>query len=251
MEIHNQKKLLLLILDGWGIGKEASADAILAANTPFMDSLYPKYPHTTLTTFGYEVGLPEGQMGNSEVGHLNIGAGRVVYQALARINKAIDDNQLAANKTLIDTMAYAKTNQKPIHLLGLVSDGGVHSHLNHLKALVEIIEAAGVEQCYIHAFTDGRDCDPHSGAHFLADLQQFLVGKRTKIATLVGRYYAMDRDNRWERVVCILFCLHSFVFRIILAKIETILSRYYYQILRIITMIIDTTIIIIIKTKIK
>ena len=140
------KKTMLLILDGWGLGAIPEADAIRAANTPFMDSLYQKYPHTTLTTFGYEVGLPEGQMGNSEVGHTNIGAGRVVYQDLARINKAIDDNTLIDNETLQNLIAYAKNNAQPIHLLGLVSDGGVHSHINHLKALVEIIENAGAQR---------------------------------------------------------------------------------------------------------
>lgn len=193
-------KTMLLILDGWGLGKVSQADAILAAETPFMDSLSAHYPHTTLTTFGYDVGLPDGQMGNSEVGHINIGAGRVVYQELARINKAIDDDTLRENRALQHLISYAKNKQQPIHLLGLVSDGGVHSHINHLKALVDIIEKSGVETCFIHAFTDGRDCDPQSGADFLADLQGFLVGKRTKIASLIGRYYAMDRDKRWERV---------------------------------------------------
>jgi 2,3-bisphosphoglycerate-independent phosphoglycerate mutase len=196
----NTKKTMLLILDGWGIGAIPEADAIKAADTPFMDGLYKKYPHTTLTTFGYDVGLPDGQMGNSEVGHTNIGAGRVVYQELARINKAIDDNTLVENSALQGLIAYAKTNKQPVHLMGLVSDGGVHSHINHLKALVDIIENGGVEHCFIHAFTDGRDCDPQSGAIFLDDLQAFLVGKRTKIASLIGRYYAMDRDKRWERV---------------------------------------------------
>jgi 2,3-bisphosphoglycerate-independent phosphoglycerate mutase len=194
------KKLLLLILDGWGLGAVPSADAIAAANTPFMDSLYQKYPHSTLTTFGYDVGLPDGQMGNSEVGHTNIGAGRVVYQELARINKAAETNELAENQGVQDLIAYAKTHQKPVHLLGLVSDGGVHSHITHLKALVTILENAGVENVFIHAFTDGRDTDPQSGALFLDDLQAFLQQKTTRIASLIGRYYAMDRDKRWERV---------------------------------------------------
>ena len=140
----------LLILDGWGIGQVPAADALRAAHTPCMDGLFEKYPHTTLTTFGYEVGLPDGQMGNSEVGHLNLGAGRVVYQDLARINKAIDDHELQHNTALKNCIAYAKNNRQPLHLLGLVSDGGVHSHINHLKALVDIVEAAGVEQCFIH-----------------------------------------------------------------------------------------------------
>ncbi len=196
----NYKKTLLLILDGWGLGEVPQSDAIRAANTPFMDGLYQKYPNSKLTTFGYDVGLPEGQMGNSEVGHTNIGAGRVVYQELARINKAIDDDVLKDNETLKKVIEYSKKNAQPLHLLGLVSNGGVHSHINHLKALVDIIEKAGVEKCFIHAFTDGRDCDPQSGADFMDDLQVFLQGKRTKIASLIGRYYAMDRDKRWERV---------------------------------------------------
>ena len=193
-------KMMLLILDGWGIGADPAADAIRAADTPFMDSLCMRYPNSTLTTHGYAVGLPKGQMGNSEVGHLNLGAGRVVYQELARINKAIDDNELAKNDTLRRLIAYAKEYQKPIHLLGLVSDGGVHSHINHLKALIDIIEAEGVAHCFVHAFTDGRDTDPKSGTAFIGDLQHFLAHKRTQIASLVGRYYAMDRDKRWERV---------------------------------------------------
>lgn len=193
-------KVLLLILDGWGLGAVPSADAIAAANTPFMDSLYQKYPHSTLTTFGYEVGLPDGQMGNSEVGHTNIGAGRVVYQALARINKAAETAELAENQGLQNLIAYAKKQEKPVHLMGLVSDGGVHSHISHLKALIEILEKAEVEDVFIHVFTDGRDTDPQSGALFLDDLQAFLKDKNTRIASLIGRYYAMDRDNRWERV---------------------------------------------------
>jgi 2,3-bisphosphoglycerate-independent phosphoglycerate mutase len=193
-------KLLLLILDGWGLGAVPSADAIAAAKTPFMDSLYQKYPHSTLTTFGYDVGLPDGQMGNSEVGHTNIGAGRVVYQELARINKAAETTELAENQALQNLIAYAKTQEKPVHLMGLVSDGGVHSHISHLKALVEILEKEGLKNVFIHAFTDGRDTDPQSGALFLDDLQAFLKNKNTRIASLIGRYYAMDRDKRWERV---------------------------------------------------
>lgn len=193
-------KLLLLILDGWGLGAVPSADAIAAAKTPFMDNLYQKYPHSTLTTFGYDVGLPDGQMGNSEVGHTNIGAGRVVYQELARINKAAETAELTENQGVQNLIAYAKTQQKPVHLMGLVSDGGVHSHISHLKALVEILEKADLKNVFIHVFTDGRDTDPQSGALFLDDLQAFLKNKTTRIASLIGRYYAMDRDNRWERV---------------------------------------------------
>jgi 2,3-bisphosphoglycerate-independent phosphoglycerate mutase len=194
------KKAFLLILDGWGIGPKPSSDAILQANTPYMDQLMRDWPNSTLITHGEEVGLPDGQMGNSEVGHLNIGAGRIVWQELARINKAAREKELDQNKALLEAIAYAKLHGKKMHLLGLVSDGGVHSHIDHLKALINIIEASGVEQCFVHAFTDGRDCDPKSGAAFLSDLQMFLNSKHTRIATLIGRYYAMDRDKRWERI---------------------------------------------------
>lgn len=197
----SQKRAILLIMDGWGLGKVASADAIQNANVPFTRSLYSKYPNTTLTTFGELVGLPEGQMGNSEVGHLNLGAGRIVYQELQRINVAIKTGELAANKALLRALTHAKATSKPLHLLGLVSDGGVHSHINHLKALINICKDNGVQEVYIHAFTDGRDTDPKSGLGFIEDLQQHLdqtgVGS---IATVDGRYYAMDRDKRWERV---------------------------------------------------
>jgi 2,3-bisphosphoglycerate-independent phosphoglycerate mutase len=194
------KKAALLILDGWGIGPKPSADAIEQANTPFFDQLMANNPHSTLITYGEDVGLPEGQMGNSEVGHLNIGAGRVVWQELARINKAVREQELDQNQVLLDAINYAKTEGKSIHLVGLVSDGGVHSHIEHLKALVRIIETEGHEQTFIHAFTDGRDCDPRSGAGFMDDLQDFLKGRSTRIGSLVGRYYGMDRDKRWERV---------------------------------------------------
>lgn len=197
----SQKRAILLIMDGWGLGKVASADAIQNARVPFTKSLYDKYPNTTLTTFGELVGLPEGQMGNSEVGHLNLGAGRIVYQELQRINVAIRTGELAANSELLNTINYAKQNSKPLHLLGLVSDGGVHSHINQLKALINICKDNDLSDVYIHAFTDGRDTDPKSGLGFIEDLQQHL--DRTgagKIATVDGRYYAMDRDKRWERV---------------------------------------------------
>ncbi len=191
---------ILIILDGWGFGQTHSADAIAQANTPYFDGLLQKYPHATLVTYGEEVGLPEGQMGNSEVGHLNIGAGRIVYQELARINKEIRDKTLHTHPVLLNAIAYAKQNDRPLHLIGLYSDGGVHSHLTHCKALVEIAESRGLEKIFIHAFTDGRDCDPKSGLGFLEDLQQFLKGKKSVLASVVGRYYAMDRDKRWERV---------------------------------------------------
>lgn len=197
----SQKRAILLIMDGWGLGKVASADAIQNANVPFTRSLYSRYPHTTLTTFGELVGLPEGQMGNSEVGHLNLGAGRIVYQELQRINVAIKTGELATNKELLRAITHAKENSKPLHLLGLVSDGGVHSHINHLKALINICKDNGLREVYIHAFTDGRDTDPKSGLGFIEDLQQHLEQTATgKIATVDGRYYAMDRDKRWERV---------------------------------------------------
>jgi 2,3-bisphosphoglycerate-independent phosphoglycerate mutase len=196
----SNSRVLLAILDGWGIGQDASSDAISQANTPFMDHLLANYPHNELITYGEEVGLPEGQMGNSEVGHLNIGAGRVVYQELARINKEVREGTLAQNATLLEAIEYAVSNKKPFHLMGLVSDGGVHSHINHLKALVDILENAGVADIFIHAFTDGRDCDPKSGLGFIANLSDFLKGKRAKLASVIGRYFAMDRDKRWERV---------------------------------------------------
>ena len=194
------KKSFLLILDGWGLGPKHSADAIYQADTPYFDSLWANYPHSTLVTFGEDVGLPEGQMGNSEVGHLNIGAGRIVWQELARINKAVRDRELHENQALLEALDYARTAGKAVHFLGLVSDGGVHSHIEHLKALCDIATERGNEQVYIHAFTDGRDCDPKSGAGFLENLLQHIENQPVKLATIIGRYYAMDRDKRWERV---------------------------------------------------
>ena len=194
------KKVLLVIMDGWGLGQVADSDAILQANTPFVDALNQQYPHATLVTYGELVGLPDGQMGNSEVGHLNIGAGRVVYQELARINKAVRERELNQNPTLLKAIQYAKDNGKPFHIMGLVSDGGVHSHINHLKAIIDIVEEQGLKQAYIHAFTDGRDCDPKSGLGFLQEIVDYTANKATKLASVVGRYYAMDRDKRWERV---------------------------------------------------
>jgi 2,3-bisphosphoglycerate-independent phosphoglycerate mutase len=194
------KKVILIIMDGWGIGQVASADAVLAANTPFVDSLYRQYPNTTLTTCGEAVGLPEGQMGNSEVGHLNLGAGRIVYQELQRINVAIRENELDTNTQLLTAISYCLANQKPLHLMGLVSNGGVHSHIDHLKALLTICSHKGLKDVFIHAFTDGRDCDPKSGLSFIQELEKHCLKTTGKIATVNGRYYAMDRDNRWERV---------------------------------------------------
>ena len=195
-----QKKVILVIMDGWGLGKVKSSDAIQAAHTPFVNSLYEKYPNSTLTTCGEAVGLPEGQMGNSEVGHLNIGAGRIVYQELQRINVAIREGLFANNKGLLAAVYYALENGRPLHLLGLVSNGGVHSHIAHLKALLDICEDKGLKQVYIHAFTDGRDCDPKSGLDFIKELEKHINKTVGKIASVSGRYYAMDRDNRWERV---------------------------------------------------
>jgi len=195
-----QHKVILVIMDGWGIGQVEKADAIRAARTPFVDALYQRYPHTTLTTCGEAVGLPDGQMGNSEVGHLNLGAGRIVYQELQRINVAIREGEMARNPELLAAIDYAKAKGRPLHLMGLVSDGGVHSHTNHLKALVDICRDQGLSEVYIHAFTDGRDTDPRGGLDYVRDLEAHLQGSVGTIATVSGRYYAMDRDNRWERV---------------------------------------------------
>ncbi len=193
-------KVLLLILDGWGIAQDKTVSAIDAANTPFIDSLYTNYPNSKLRTDGEFVGLPEGQMGNSEVGHMNIGAGRVVYQNLARINVAIKTNELAENETLQNAFKYAKEKNVKLHFMGLISEGGVHSHSSHLKALTSLATEAGLKDIFIHGFTDGRDTDPQSGEEFIIDLENHLKSTNAKIASLVGRYYAMDRDNRWERV---------------------------------------------------
>jgi 2,3-bisphosphoglycerate-independent phosphoglycerate mutase len=195
------KKAILVIMDGWGLGKVDRADAISHAKAPFVRSLYEKYPNSTLVACGESVGLPDGQMGNSEVGHLNIGAGRIVYQELQRINVAIRDGSFSTNPVLLETIRYAKTNKKPLHLLGLVSEGGVHSHTSHLKAVLDACKSEGLlEGVYIHAFTDGRDTDPRSGYGFVKDLQLHLDQSVGKIASVSGRYYAMDRDKRWERV---------------------------------------------------
>ncbi len=187
-------------MDGWGIGQQESSDAIRHARVPFVSSLYGQYPNTTLVTYGEAVGLPEGQMGNSEVGHLNLGAGRIVNQELQRINVAIRDGSFGRNEVILKAVRGAKAAKKPLHLLGLVSDGGVHSHINHLKALVDICKKEGLDEVYIHAFTDGRDTDPKSGLGFIRELQEHLNRTTGRIATVSGRYYSMDRDKRWERV---------------------------------------------------
>lgn len=194
------KKLVLLILDGWGYGKKDKSDAAYAANTPFFDAMLAKYPNAKLEASGEAVGLPAGQMGNSEVGHMNLGAGRVVYQELGRINKAIADKSLHNNQIILDAFNYAKANNKAVHFIGLVSDGGVHAHINHLKALCDAAKEQNLEKVFVHAFLDGRDTDPNGGLNYIKSLDDHLKTSAGKIATVVGRYYAMDRDNRWERV---------------------------------------------------
>ena len=220
------KKLMLVIMDGWGLGLVPSSDAIQQAKVPFVTSLYKNYPHTTLVTCGEAVGLPEGQMGNSEVGHLNLGAGRIVYQELQRINVAIKTGELASNPTLLASIDYAKQNNKPLHLLGLVSDGGVHSHTSHLKAICDLCKAKGLSQVYIHAFTDGRDTDPKSGLGYIEDLENHLKNSAGKIATVSGRYYAMDRDKRWERVQLAYDCLVKGGGPVAASAIDSIKANY-------------------------
>ncbi len=189
-----------MILDGWGKSPDPKVSAIDNANTPFIDSLYRTYPHATLRTDGEHVGLPTGQMGNSEVGHMNLGAGRIVYQDLAKINMAIEKDTLKDEKVLIDALQYAKENNKNVHFLGLLSNGGVHAHTNHLKGFIDAANNAGIQNSYIHAFTDGRDVDPKSGKGYVEDIEKYISGTNTKLASVTGRYYAMDRDKRWERV---------------------------------------------------
>ena len=194
------KKVILMILDGWGKSPDPKVSAIDNANTPFIDSLYLNYPNASLRTDGLNVGLPEGQMGNSEVGHMNLGAGRIVYQDLAKINLAVQNKTLATEQPLVDAFAYARANNKKVHLVGLVSNGGVHSHIDHLKGLIDATEASGLDKVYIHAFTDGRDVDPKSGVLFISEIENYIKNTHVKLASIVGRYYAMDRDRRWERV---------------------------------------------------
>ncbi|PJJ84491.1 2,3-bisphosphoglycerate-independent phosphoglycerate mutase [Mucilaginibacter auburnensis] len=198
--MENTKKLALIILDGWGYGRKDQSNAILAAKTPFFNHLIATYPNSKLEASGMAVGLPDGQMGNSEVGHMNLGAGRVVYQELGRINKAVNDNELVSNPVLQDAFNYAKQNGKAVHFIGLVSDGGVHSHIKHLMGLCDAAGQFDLEKVYIHAFLDGRDTDPKSGVGFITELEQHIAGTKVQLASAIGRYYAMDRDNRWERV---------------------------------------------------
>ncbi|WP_343330883.1 2,3-bisphosphoglycerate-independent phosphoglycerate mutase [Polaribacter staleyi] len=194
------KKVILMILDGWGITQDPKVSAIYNAKTPFINGLYEKYPNAQLRTDGEHVGLPEGQMGNSEVGHMNLGAGRIVYQNLARINKAVREKTLGKEKVLLDTFKYAKDNKKDVHLLGLLSNGGIHAHIDHLKGLLDVAKENEIGNVYLHAFTDGRDCDPKSGTYFINDIQEYMKESTGELASVTGRYYAMDRDNRWERV---------------------------------------------------
>lgn len=189
-----------MILDGWGIAKDPSVSAIDKASTPFIDSLYSAYPNNRLEASSMDVGLPEGQMGNSEVGHMNLGAGRVVYQDLVRINREVDNGGLAANPVLVDAFSYAEKNGSKVHLIGLVSDGGVHSHIKHLKGLLTAASERGLHRVFVHAFTDGRDTDPKSGLGFIGELEDHMARTTGHLASVVGRYYAMDRDRRWERV---------------------------------------------------
>jgi 2,3-bisphosphoglycerate-independent phosphoglycerate mutase len=194
------KKVILMILDGWGKSPDPKVSAIDNANTPFIDSLYTQYPNAQLRTDGLNVGLPEGQMGNSEVGHMNLGAGRIVYQDLAKINLAVQHKTLNQERVLNDAFQYAKDHNKPIHFLGLLSDGGVHSHTSHLKGLLDAATTFGLTKLFVHTFTDGRDVDPKSGVNYIDDFTHYSQNTPVKLASVIGRYYAMDRDKRWERV---------------------------------------------------
>ena len=198
--MERRKKIALIILDGWGYGRNDASNAIVAANTPFFDSMLKQYPNSKLEASGTAVGLPAGQMGNSEVGHMNLGAGRVVYQELGRIHKAVEDNELPTNAVLKEAFEYAKQNNKNVHLIGLVSDGGVHSHIKHVKGLCDAAAVYNLDNVFIHAFLDGRDTDPKSGEGFITELEDYIENTNVKLASAIGRYYAMDRDNRWERV---------------------------------------------------
>ena len=189
-----------MILDGWGKSPDPKVSAIDNAHVPFINSLYKKYPNAQLRTDGLNVGLPEGQMGNSEVGHMNLGAGRIIYQDLVKINLAVESKSFNKEKAIEEAFHYAKEYNKVVHLLGLVSDGGVHSHINHLKGLIDAAHDYGLKKVFVHAFTDGRDVDPKSGAGFIGDIENHVKGTSVKLATIIGRYYAMDRDKRWERV---------------------------------------------------
>ena len=195
-----------MILDGWGKSPDPKVSAIDNANIPFINSLYKNYPNAQLRTDGLNVGLPEGQMGNSEVGHMNLGAGRIVYQDLAKINLAVQHQTLSKEPVLIEAFQYAKNQNVNVHFLGLVSDGGVHSHTSHLRGLIDTTQDFGLKKVFVHAFTDGRDVDPKSGKKYIQDLENYLTSTSAKLASVIGRYYAMDRDKRWERVKIAMIC---------------------------------------------
>ena len=195
-----KKKVILMILDGWGNSSDPDVSAINFAKTPFIDNLYSNYANASLRTDGLNVGLPEGQMGNSEVGHMNLGAGRIVYQDLVKINLSIKNKTISGNPVLKNAISYAKLNEKSIHLVGLVSNGGVHSHIDHLYGLIDVLEENNIKNGFIHAFTDGRDVDPKSGLEFISSLKEKIKNTNIRIATICGRYYSMDRDKRWERI---------------------------------------------------
>lgn len=220
------KKAILLILDGWGITQDPKVSAIYNAKTPFINSLYEKYPSAELRTDGEHVGLPEGQMGNSEVGHMNLGAGRIVYQNLAKINIAAKKGELAQEKQLVNAFQYAKEQNKKVHFLGLVSNGGIHSHINHLKGLLDASHQHKLTDVFLHAFTDGRDCDPKSGKYFINDIQNHMKKTTGKLATVTGRYYAMDRDKRWERIKVTYDALVNGIGEISVNAEESILNNY-------------------------
>ncbi|MBE0677057.1 MAG: 2,3-bisphosphoglycerate-independent phosphoglycerate mutase [Bacteroidales bacterium] len=194
------RKVLLMILDGWGLGDGSEADVISQVSTPNMDGLMADYPSSRLRAAGEDVGLPEGQMGNSEVGHLNIGAGRVVYQDLVKINKACRSGEIRKNEVLVNAFNYARDNNRQVHFMGLLSDGGVHSSIEHLYALCDMTQAFGLKHVFVHAFGDGRDTDPKSGKKYMADLLSHINNTSVKVASFAGRYYAMDRDKRWDRI---------------------------------------------------
>ena len=196
----SKKKALLMILDGWGLGKGGRADVISQVSTPNMDRLQKEYPSSRLYASGENVGLPDGQMGNSEVGHLNIGAGRVVYQDLVKINRAVKDGSISENPTLVEAFSYARDHQKQVHFMGLLSDGGVHSLDRHLYKLCDISGEYGIKNVFVHAFGDGRDTDPQSGKGYMENLEKHLARSNGRVASFIGRYYAMDRDKRWERI---------------------------------------------------
>ncbi|GFO96331.1 phosphoglyceromutase [groundwater metagenome] len=195
-----KRPLLLMILDGYGLRENKEGNAIATAKKPNLDKLFSSYPHSILDASGLSVGLPEGQMGNSEVGHLNIGTGRIVYQDLTRITKSIREGDFFRNKTLLDAMKNVRSHNSPLHLMGLLSDGGVHSHISHLYALLELAKKQGVKKVYVHAFLDGRDVPPKSALVYIKDAEKKMKELGGEFATVMGRYYAMDRDKRWDRV---------------------------------------------------